>query len=116
MQEEAPVFDKQVGFEAALGDVGVLREALAAFLEDAPATVAALSEAVRAGDLSQAQRHAHTIKGVAATLGARRLQGAALAVEAAIRGGAPDSRTLASLAADLGAEFARFRDQAPGML
>ena len=114
MEEEIPVFDKQVGLEAALGDVAVFREALAAFLEDSPATVAALLEAVRVGDLERAQRHAHAVKGAAGTLGARRLQAAALAVEAAIRGG--DGSSMLLLADDLAEQFRCFRDQAPGML
>jgi HPt (histidine-containing phosphotransfer) domain-containing protein len=47
----------------------VVAAAVAAFLSDAPAGMAALAAALAAGDLEQARRHAHTLKGECATLG-----------------------------------------------
>ncbi|HYF60118.1 MAG TPA: CHASE domain-containing protein [Burkholderiaceae bacterium] len=72
---------------AALGRMGgnerVLRHALAAFASDVPALLASLRGAAR--DWAAAGRAAHTIKGLAGTLGAGRLASLAAEAERALR-------------------------------
>lgn len=59
----------------------LLREIVAAFLSDAPESIAALNQALRQRDAGTARRAAHTLKSNAATLGAGRLEAAAREVE-----------------------------------
>ncbi len=75
----------------ALANVGgngtLLRKLLADLVQDHGQDVQALEATIAAGELSRAERMAHTLKGVAGTLGATDLQQAAAALEAALRQG-----------------------------
>jgi signal transduction histidine kinase/CheY-like chemotaxis protein len=75
---------------------------------EAPAQIAAQLEA---GERAAAERTAHTVKGVAANLGAKAVQSAAGALESALRGGA-DAAALAPLRR----QFAADLDQLVGRL
>jgi len=78
-------------------DAQVMSQALEYFLEDAPARLAVLRATLenastdgRAGVGTMAQRAAHSLKGMCATLGAHGLMARAQAAEAAARGGRLD--------------------------
>jgi len=69
------------------GSGDTLRTLAALFVRDAPPRVDALRAAIMAGDVDEARRCAHGIKGSASMFGARRLTDAALALETAARSG-----------------------------
>jgi two-component system sensor histidine kinase/response regulator len=81
---------------------------------------AQLCRDLAADDLATAQRSAHTLKGVAATLGATRLRDFAAAVEAGIKAGATDSSAaradLKARAAAIDADFVALRAALLGVL
>ncbi|MBU1230809.1 MAG: Hpt domain-containing protein [Proteobacteria bacterium] len=64
-----------------------LARLFAVFLDDEPARLAKLKEAVATGDLDMVRYLAHSIKGAGATLGMERLSDAARALEQAAKGG-----------------------------
>ncbi|QEH36380.1 Signal transduction histidine-protein kinase BarA [Aquisphaera giovannonii] len=68
-------------------DAGFARELADSFLDSAPGCLEALEEAVRSGDAPAAASHAHSLKGISATVGADELAAACLAVEEAGRRG-----------------------------
>jgi two-component system sensor histidine kinase/response regulator len=89
-----PVFDALAclpGFDAAKGlaNLAGRREhylrILRSFIENYPADSTRLEQWLEAGKIEEAQRHAHSIKGAAGTLGATTLQEQAAALEAAIK-------------------------------
>jgi two-component system sensor histidine kinase/response regulator len=55
------------------GEPDLLGELIDLFFEDAPNTLKALQVAVAGGDLANASRHAHTLRGCSANLGAKQL-------------------------------------------
>ena len=61
------------------------------FVENQENVALLIEEALNAGDMKLAMREAHTIRGVAGTMGAVKLEEMALAVEAAISSGEPTS-------------------------
>lgn len=69
------------------GKASLLRKLLADFVQDHGQDVQVLEAAIAAGELSRAERVAHTLKGVAGTLGATDLQNASAGLEAALRQG-----------------------------
>ncbi len=71
------------------GEPDIVTEVIALFLQDAPARVAAIREAVARGDLAVAIRAAHTLKGSAGHLGAKTLAALCSRFEEKVRGGAP---------------------------
>ena len=101
------VWDRDVLLERLLGDEEMLEEIITGFLEDAPAQLSALSEALATGDAASAEMSAHAIKGAAAGIGAERVRSAAFAVENAVRNGAMDEA--ASLIGALELEFGRLK-------
>ena len=73
-----------------LGDDGTLLAGVATtFAEQVPLRLAELRDAVHRQDPTAVARIAHTVKGSAATLGARRAAAASAAVEAAAHAGDP---------------------------
>ena len=96
--------DLVAGLRSTRGRVDTYARLLGSFAtSDVPAE---LKRSLQAGDVKTAQRHAHTLKGLAATLGIARMQAAALALESALRdgGGAPVGELLLQAAA-LEADF-----------
>ncbi|MBT3289763.1 MAG: PAS domain S-box protein [Victivallales bacterium] len=75
------------------GDAARLRAFLRKFGENQANVAEEIRAALGAGDREGAQRLAHTLKGLAGTIGEERLQGAARAVEAALRAGGDDDNT-----------------------
>ena len=63
------------------GDEEVLREIVALFLEDVPARLGDLRQALDAGDLTATYKAAHTLKGSAGNFGIKAITDAALTVE-----------------------------------
>ena len=92
------------GLDAADGLRRVLgrREAYVGLLRTFAAGQAAVPDAIRSaladGRKADAERAAHTLKGVAGSIGARQLQAEAAAVEAALRRDAPPAEVVALLA------------------
>ena len=69
---------------------GFVRELIDAFVEDAPAQLAALRSALEEGDAEAARRAAHTLKSNAATFGATSLTDVSRELEAAAARGELD--------------------------
>jgi CheY-like chemotaxis protein/nitrogen-specific signal transduction histidine kinase/HPt (histidine-containing phosphotransfer) domain-containing protein len=80
---------RQMRASQAAGDPDIVAEVIALFLQDAPLRLAAVRDAVAAGDLPSAARAAHTLKGSAGHLGARTLSALCAHFEDKVRAGAP---------------------------
>jgi HPt (histidine-containing phosphotransfer) domain-containing protein len=82
-----PGLDVRIGLDRLLGKtssyVGLLRR----FVSSQSATEGAFAEALSAGDAAEARRLAHTLKGLAATIGAMPLRDAAARLEHALEPG-----------------------------
>ena len=77
-----PGLDPESGLRAANGNMDLYLRLLRKFIDNGEAV--ALRHALAADDLATARRNAHTLKGLAATLGAFSLRDTAAAVEAAL--------------------------------
>lgn len=101
LEEEAKptVFDEPGFLERMMDDRELGRAIITTFIEDMPQQFAALKSYLAAGDLSGAQRQAHTIKGAAANLGAQALSAVGMELErqAEMRALETGSRLLAAL-------------------
>jgi len=78
---ETGIFDSDALMRRVMGDGKIVRDVIRRFIEDTPGRIAALKEALENGDAPLARRHAHTLKGASATLGAPALREAAYRVE-----------------------------------
>ena len=87
---DTAVFDRDVLRKRMVGDDGLVDQVVETFLDDIPRQIAALKQALGAGDSPLARRLAHTIKGAAANVAAAALEKAALAVEKAADNGKTD--------------------------
>jgi HPt (histidine-containing phosphotransfer) domain-containing protein len=74
-----------------LGGAELVRGMLELFLAQAPERIRALEAAAAAGDASQVEKAAHSLKSSAGNLGALRLQNAAALLELAAGGGFIDT-------------------------
>jgi len=77
--------DLKEGLKGTGGNASLLRKILMNFLHDHAEDAQALRKALNEHDLEPAQRIAHTLKGVAGSIGAHELRRAAIAMDAAIR-------------------------------
>jgi two-component system sensor histidine kinase/response regulator len=112
--------DAALGVRLALGRDALYRSLLTKFVAgqaDAPARIAA---ALAAAEWTSAERHAHTLKGVAAQIGAGEIRTLAAALEQAIRDRQPDAaraalqdRLAGALASLIAALRARLPQAAP---
>ena len=84
--------DSALGLRQVLGRESLYHHLLARFVADQAATPARLADAVAAADWCQAERLAHTLKGVAAQIGALELRELAERLERALRERAPQER------------------------
>ncbi len=82
------VVDMELGLERANGSSELYRKLLVDFFKDHAASGDRLTETCRSGDLSGAHIMAHTLKSVAATIGAMRLSAMAGDMELALKDGA----------------------------
>ncbi len=83
-----PVLDMEGGIQRIGGDRDLFRRLLHVFREEYGDNPARIGEAFQAGDMDQALRAVHALKGGAANVGAMRLQQAAKELESALKGGA----------------------------
>jgi HPt (histidine-containing phosphotransfer) domain-containing protein len=83
MMTDAPRLDTRKALDNLAGDVELYAEVAGVFFEDIPQQLSDLDAALVAKDYPTARRVAHTIKGMAATVGGQRLHFAALALEQA---------------------------------
>ena len=89
-QNENQVFDKKEFFERLMGDENLIKEIIEIFLKEVPGQIAALSEALEKKNSDLIRRHAHTLKGASANIGASALQETAYHVELAAKAGTLD--------------------------
>ena len=106
--EGAPVFDERVLLELLGGDREAVAEILDEYVTDAPRQVVALRKAVLAGDAELARRHAHTLKGASANVGAESVRDAAFRLERAAGNGSVEEG--AGLVAAVESELGRLID------
>ncbi len=87
----APIdgLDMRAGLRRALGKPALYRSLLQKFVAGQTGTPTALADALAQGDAVTAERLAHTLKGVAANIGATELQQAAAQLEHALRAQLP---------------------------
>jgi len=83
------------------GDAGLYVKVAERFAEDHRDAVSAIEALLAQGRRADAQRAAHTLKGLAATLGAPQLREAAAALDAQLRGEADASAAVSALRAQL---------------
>ncbi|KRD54741.1 two-component system sensor histidine kinase/response regulator [Acidovorax sp. Root275] len=94
--------DTSLGLERALGRPGLYAEMLRRFVQGQSPVLADLEQAVANGDTVLAERLAHTLRSVAANIGAQEVSAHAQALEQGIRSGAPVD-VIVGLGANLGA-------------
>ncbi|MCX8086268.1 MAG: ATP-binding protein [Rhodocyclaceae bacterium] len=100
---EAPRLDPARAIANLGGDEALYRELTELFHRDAPQELANFAAAKAAGDWPTARRAAHSLKSMAASLGAERLREAAFALEQACQNG--DAALAAAAEAPLRQEF-----------
>jgi signal transduction histidine kinase/CheY-like chemotaxis protein/HPt (histidine-containing phosphotransfer) domain-containing protein len=91
-EEEIPrssIFDAHILRKRLMGDEGLVRAIIEAFLSDIPGQIDALHPCVEAKDCGRAEQLAHKIKGAAGNVGAVGLQKIAQTMEEAARTGDP---------------------------
>jgi two-component system sensor histidine kinase/response regulator len=106
-EPETLVFDRAGMMTRMMDDEDLAREILATFLEDIPQQIATLRSDLEAGNAAGAERQAHTIKGVSATVGGERLRDVAFEMEKAARVG--DLSAAAGHLDELDAQFDRLK-------
>ena len=111
--EDGPLKDVPIDLENVLsnrfdGDKGFLTEILREFLDYAPKQLKVLQEAAEEGRAEVVEREAHSLKGAAGNLGAKRLADLSLNLELA--GRAKDLAGAAEMINDLQAEFERLEE------
>ncbi len=95
--DPAPIFVESALLERLTGDRALVRTVALCFLEDIPKQIESLRGSLDAEDAKAAARHAHSLKGAAATVGAESLRNLAFALEQASL-----AEDLASVKASLG--------------
>lgn len=68
------LIDRDQLLERCLNDVGFMRQMLSVFRDSAPRTAKQLEAAIAQGAMTDAKRHAHTLKGSAANLSIEHLR------------------------------------------
>lgn len=109
MSETAQPVDLSRLHEVTDGDAELESELIITFLEDTAERLTSLEALLAAGDLAQASRAAHSIKGSSANMGASGLQELAREVETRAKEGDGGAAKAASSKAQ--AEFGRVRAQ-----
>ncbi len=99
-----PRLDSAAALANIAGDRDLYRQMIEVYLEDADAQLSGLDAALAARDHGIARRHAHTIKGMAAAVGAERLRLRAFVLEQACK--AADPAAVAAAEPPLRAELA----------
>lgn len=104
-------FDKSAGLACVDGDESLYEAVLAVFHEQLTGEFAALGNALRQGADEQTTRQVHTLKGSAGSVGAKRLEAAAAAIDRQLKSGAPtpDESLVAELEAAMRSAAASLR-------
>ena len=87
VEEQFRQLDEAVALSRVGGDFELLREVVGLFLEDYPQALDKIREAVSAGDKTNLERQAHSLKGSVSTFGAKDAFEAALTLERQGRSG-----------------------------
>jgi len=87
VEEQLCRLDESVALSRVGGDVELLREVIGLFLDDYPQSIELIRDAVRRGDQTSVERHAHSLKGSVSTFGAQEVFEAAFALEKQGRSG-----------------------------
>jgi two-component system sensor histidine kinase/response regulator len=95
--------DTKSGLRRVVGNGKLYRELLRKYVSGQAGAVAAIRQALAAGDRPLAERLAHTAKGVSGNIGAVAVQEAAAVLESAIRAGAESETMIVALDRILGA-------------
>jgi CheY-like chemotaxis protein/HPt (histidine-containing phosphotransfer) domain-containing protein len=103
-----PIWDKAGLLERLMGDEDLAKEIISDFLDDIPTQIQALRECLEQGDVLNAQRRVHTIKGVSANVGGEALREAALELEKAAATG--DLTADRALMAELEAQWEQLKE------
>jgi polar amino acid transport system substrate-binding protein len=85
LPDDLPGIDIPMGLKRTGGDTTLLHKILMNFLRDHHGDAQAILYALQTKDIFLAQRIAHTLKGVSGTIGAKAVQSAAIALDAALR-------------------------------
>ena len=91
--------DTGLGLQRALGKPGLYAEMLRRFVQGQSSVISDLEQAAASADSVLAERLAHTLRSVAANIGAQEVSDHAQALEQALRSGAPPQVTTALTAA-----------------
>ncbi|MGI9262544.1 MAG: response regulator, partial [Woeseiaceae bacterium] len=98
---ETVVIDEAVGLKNANGNPDLYKRLLKRFVDSEADFAARFGAAVAGGDAGTAIRHAHTLKGVAGTIGAMDLQAATANLEQAMKSGGTHEQMLEAVLAGL---------------
>ncbi len=111
---DIPGLDTQAGLRRVLGKTALYENLLRQFVEgDELHSVATIKALLEKDDSEGAERTAHSLKGVAGTIGATAVQEQAAQVEAAIRDGQDVEARLSTLESELDVVVNRIRDAIP---
>jgi CheY-like chemotaxis protein len=86
----AAIFDPATMLKNFAGDIDIAREILPDGLKDVASHHQSLGEALAAGDLATAIRHAHTLKGLLGTIGSQTSRSLAVEIELGLKEGKTD--------------------------
>jgi PAS domain S-box-containing protein len=84
---EIRIFDKDALMQRLMDDEELARVVIVGFLNDIPLQIQALKDYLKAGDITGAERQAHTIKGASANIGGEALRAIAFEMEKNSRSG-----------------------------
>ncbi|MFO1318204.1 MAG: Hpt domain-containing protein [Burkholderiales bacterium] len=87
MTTPPPLFGRDEALNMLGGDEGLLADVVNIAREELPRQIASFKTALDAEDAPTARRHAHTLKGTVATLGASQVKDSAFEAECAARDG-----------------------------
>jgi CheY-like chemotaxis protein/HPt (histidine-containing phosphotransfer) domain-containing protein len=82
-EPEKPLWDQDQMKQLMMGDEALIQKVLSQFLDQTPAQVARLADAIEQNNFSEAEHCAHSIKGTASYLGAERIREQAAVIEEA---------------------------------
>jgi two-component system sensor histidine kinase/response regulator len=105
--------DTETALRRVAGNVALYHKLLRQFADGQGDTPAQINALLKAGDRTAAERSAHSVKGVAANIGAQPLADAASALEKAIRGGEDTAVLLERFRAEMAAAVAEIGRIAP---
>jgi PAS domain S-box-containing protein len=103
------VFNRQAFVDRLSGDLNLVREITAGFLEDIPGQIRKLKKNIDMGNIGAIENQAHSIRGAAANVGGMAFSASALAIEQAAR--ANSLKKVAALLPELELQFELLRER-----